>query len=64
MTKPAPNLEYGLSRLLEAYGSDQVLEVLSELAWERSQAGLTNAGQWRRIFIALQDVIVASRQTS
>ncbi len=51
-----------IGRLIATYGPDAFFQVFSDLAWSRSQAGLPEAGRWRKIFITLQDVLVASRQ--
>ncbi len=64
MQDPPLELKHSLADLLETYGPEVVLAAFSEIAWGYSQVGLSDAGQWRRIFIALQDVVIASRQGS
>ncbi len=57
-------LETQLAQLLYDYGSTNVLDVISDLAWDQCQAGLAQSGRWRRIFIALQEVVAADRYES
>lgn len=57
----AKDLKIKLAQMVTQSGPDPLLHALSELAWERSQPGLPHSGQWRRIFIAMQEVLVASQ---
>lgn len=56
------DLRVKLARIIVAHGAEEVFGALSDVAWDRSQSGLPESGQWRRIFIALQDVRVALQQ--
>jgi hypothetical protein len=55
------DIKIKLAQLVTHYGPDPLLNALSDLAWERSQPGLPQSGQWRRIFMAMQDVLLASQ---
>ena len=57
----AKDLKIRLAQMVTQSGPDPLLHALSELAWERSQPGLPQSGQWRRIFMAMQEVLVASQ---
>ncbi len=57
----AKDLKIRLAQMVSQHGPDPLLYALSELAWERSQPGLPQSGQWRRIFMAMQEVLVASQ---
>ncbi|NJL97759.1 MAG: hypothetical protein HC818_02165 [Synechococcaceae cyanobacterium RM1_1_27] len=57
----AKDIKIKLAQLVTHYGPAPLLNALSDLAWERSQPGLPQSGQWRRIFMALQDVVLASQ---
>ncbi len=48
-----------LTQLTDNYGLYPFFNAFSNLAWEHSQVGSPQAGQWRRMFIALQDVLIA-----